>query len=986
MARLFALAICPGVLVAQETETKKSDGPVADYSQAFAKLRALGLPDVSDTEYISSGRSGELFGYQLQIAGGYWVANKESADGSRAAFMPLRRPSSIITREVYSANLAQLKDEFGEDSPAYVEFNARQYGEFAVVEEVVPADLDADIKLVQDHLAKGEESGVDYLAANFLAFAAFVDSAGKQTEANQIAATVLSSVRDPEQALKQLTVKIGTLEMEAITERFHESMDYLKLSEEMTACAAKYEGAWIHSVGMLQAAEKINAYAASYPPIVPENLESLPEEGKAFIAMLPEFGKDEFNSVRGNSGEFWLLSNTGAGESESKGSLAGLLSLGPKAIPVLTSILNSESPLPIIDAEAGYGRSDPFSYRDEDLDPEDLDDELLQALASRYLPMTVSALARTILRPILPKDGDSFDEYGEEEEVDLDQLKQRATKLYESIKDLSGVPLAVYFLESDASTKSQSNAALQFLLEHGGENEIALIEKKLLDFDALSETAQQVGTYVRKREGAAKEFLEKYIIKAKEVFEQESKLDGGGSASAGQLESFFNQLRELVLARGVPEILEQLVSGEKQYQDVQAALSLGLAKLADAEARTLLLDAAVKVESPDTALRLVSIIGQLDQLRMRLASEPGAQVPVPDNEETPRTIQAHRNQWGAILDRDEPINVQLGDPFALRLNEVVGFQVEQLFGGGRGLTPDVYRNFRSYQGLFLQRAKERLDGKSEDELTPIPEVAGLTEEEGRKVIASLTSASTDPEAFGAVVTALTRDQMAYLSAQEVTEQGLIDALKNLAHRVVKDRVPDTVKVRIKPLGELVSRKDFSASMADDALVDRMVDVLIQDFEQTKQPLAIQIFRQPDFAGIGIGSAFPDEDAIGTLRQQLAWQLDLRGDAAAKDHVVVMVSGDSNRVNAAWPLTSDPPVEGAPEEIVEETEDDDRLEKELNYSFGGGRDHVVLQMQLKEGLRQAFTEGNQLGSQLTITFVTLPGIVPKSKQKEDSTAE
>ena len=980
----------------KEAEAQAEEPEPPDYGSAFAKLRALGLPDVSNAEYVSTG-NGPSLNPQLGLAGGGWLEKEEAPNGSRLLWVPLSGSFPVMLSEAFTERLNRLKEEFGEESQAVRDFAEDGYSSIRMVESIEPADLSADLQRILDKLADPDDYSASYLAPNLLAFAALADSAGKKTEANKIAAKILTRsespdailiTRPPEAVLKSLMASLGGNEMAQIIESFHESEDYEKLGKEMEACAAKFDGAWIDTVGIKQAVEKIKAYASGKPPIEPENPDSLSAEGKAFLEKLPDFGVKEARSLSEHSSSFWILEDFG--DEDETSPVSSLLKLGPEAIPVLASIMNSEAPLPLIESHNLYGGRDFYGFDSESPDAEDLNDEQIQELADRYLPATVGSLSRKLLHAILPSGSDTglLGLGVPAEQEGAPELKEQSEQLYKKIANLSRVPLAVYFLEND-SGGTQRSSALQFLLANGGEDEFTLIENELLEFEQIYETVEQAALYVQKRQGAAQGFLDRYIAKAKEVQK------ASGEEDSGELDLYFNQLRELVLARGAPELLEEITSGKKTYQDVQGALSLALAKMKKRDAETLLLETASKSTSADAASLFVALFAQLDRIRLQVqANLPDA--PTQEEPEQEPNLESHSDQWTALLERTEQVDTALGDPFAYQLNEIVAYHIELTFGEPGGLPQEVQRNFPAYRHVVLQRARERLAGTDKDKLSAIETPEPLTEEAGQSLLDALTAIASDSAKFAGAYADLTPEQRVYLSDRSRADleasgtEGfpaeLRKALVGQAHRLAKDAVPDVIKERIPPLKALVASENLGVALAEPSLLDTFVEALKKHFEETKEPVAIQISRQANYAGIGIGAAIPSDAAIQNLRQQLSWQAGLEGDIDDRSYVAVMLYGVQNAV-AVWPIgeaanAGDVEDDGSAAKAEtekeqeaaddDEGEEDDMLEEE-ETSFGSGLDDMAhYHTALKEAIKDVFVEGKGSGLRLTFNFTVIPG--------------
>ena len=576
--------IVPFLLCSAIIGRAQQPSAIADFSDGFKQLAALGMPPLDAKAQWSVVAEASNINYQLRelaksVKGNAWLL-PAAEDKPRAIAL-----GGIEVIELKTAKKRPTEPDLTKD-----------------VEAIVAA-----LKKLAAKMAAEDRDPFRYSSggSNFgtcLLFAAQLHQTGHPALANQLALAVFAVFPSREAAVDAAVDLIADHSYQEVSRAFFTSCDWTAYHTALAALWKRFPRGWSShdAVGIFLPQLEKQAAGAKAP--VPA-LADIPIDPRALaiIAELTERppvdpkhpGTKEKNSrglsaamrYRMQMGEgydgdpsgpasLWLISEPPAGaDPEAKASpLARLAALKMAAIPALAALAADPflTRLPNSKYSDG-GYSGYFSSS------ESSDDVSLRLYASLNRPATRGEIATQLLAATLPE---AEDDRGQA--ADPEAIRDAALAFWKEHKTATREELAAVFLRD--GSKRQSSQAATILASSKDPKAHQAFEAHVLAADPAIATFQDVQTYLRARKATARPFLDAY---AKLVRSQGGASDNDNSnefawavKQAGGAEKILKQLEALVGGQSPRALAVQIAKGKPA--DAQAAIKSLSSMLEDA--------------------------------------------------------------------------------------------------------------------------------------------------------------------------------------------------------------------------------------------------------------------------------------------------------------------------------------------------------------------------------------------------------------------
>lgn len=810
LATAIAVAQIPARGNAQETNTPART-PVKDFSKGFAAFSKLGVPDASKAEYVNlnaynrdpySMMDSTL--YELRLAGNAWMLEETPKVKGRFIMAGL----SII--EVYD-NEALMKEQRKKWEDAQKtntsaralnilnEQDDRLSGQWKKV------DLKKDVEKTVTFLSKEDKSGNRHDRLSYgdgygtLFLNAFhYHSRGFTNEANLIVSKLFERAGDPKKVIGQAMEKIAGNRYNEILKAFKADGNWASFGTSLDAVTAQFAANWKQAPAVRKLSELVKQRVTQQqaPPLAGEGLT---DQDKALAAELATAAPVKRSRYYGYDGGLWILpapprpgmpARTGE-----KDIIAGIKQKGMQAVPMLIALLKDEY-LTRLDLTDISNTHTSYSF-----DSREAGEEMIEKMfKAMKRPARRCDIASELLKQLLLKKDDSR---GNSSDAEGDDLIEEIKAWYAACKNKTPVELACTYLEG--GDNNQQRVAIQYLMKAGKDADMDKIEKHFLSGKGSRTDTYIVREYVQERGEKARAFLEKYeaFIKNRQSAPDDNEMFKNDAARK-QMEAELTALKELVTVGSLKVILEQVVTGVKTMQEVEASLYRKLASEKPADAVTVLLDSALKVKDADVSAGLLSMapyaqrtaggrffcaeIGDTDEI------EPDEQHAGPAKKDKPAklVITQHAAQWKQLLADKRKIDdffpgqeLTVADAAATTINSMYGAPEGPRNPYERSVTPSLGRRSLA---IALAKAEGLLAGKPESELPKAPVLADLTPEKRRLVVAKIMQAAD--ASIAQTVAGLSNEEHLALLLEARKDQKLNAKLASFAN-TVRDIEADT---------------------------------------------------------------------------------------------------------------------------------------------------------------------------------------------------
>jgi hypothetical protein len=745
--------------------------------------------------------------------------------------------------------------------------------------------------------ARDEDSANSWIAydmrsgGELLLMAAQLYRAGMKDEANRIADRMFALHKNPRQLLQGAVGVIATEQYNQSYREFRKSQDWAKWHGSLTNLSARFTGSWtaLPGVNHLSGLVKARAGQAVPPPLSGEGLGAADQELARRLAVEPPVTVG--NSFYGH--ECWIFPQAHhrqmARLAATNDAMFAVVDRGLAAVPMLVAILK-DSTLTLRDRQQGGVYVDPFMSMGSG--EEQSADALFNALQR---PMTRGEIARSMLQPLLIVDER---QRGELQRMTADDFALECEAWFKEHKGKTVDQLARLYMEK--GDQSQRQYAMNYMMRgKNAEANRAEVEKMLLALvKDSSETPYIVQEYVRQRRDKASNFVEQVaaIMSVTNAPAQPQAGKGGRHlrrpSRDGERETFVKQLRDLVSARSVRDLLNDYVSGAKPSTMVRMKLGEQLGLEPADESLAALLDAAGKTDDPAKTAVLLSMLHVLKYAR------PGGMPGNDDDSGEPEAAPVankfdparHAERWNKLLADKR------GSGRTVR--EAAAWAIETLYSNEQGaMMPGVPMGDVSVlavlgdrgRDMLVERARARLAGK------PLPELpsADKVDDARRKGLSASLIESAD---VSAALARLTADEELALREVGRTNKALNAKLRPLADAIVDVQAPADMKAA----SGLAAK--FKGRRLDKETLRAMLDSCLQMTREGCSFNAV-VSRRPGASGTTVAFSepvAPDQDSEAAAYYAITGMAVAHTNRHVVAGVKVFVFGGRRSASAWWP--------------------------------------------------------------------------------------
>ncbi|MFW6151344.1 MAG: hypothetical protein ACOC6C_00035, partial [Verrucomicrobiota bacterium] len=707
--QLFSVSVLVLLSVAAFSHAQK------DYSRGFKKFYQLGLPDVSGAEYVNLSAYGAGFQssgtmrHRFKTGGNAWLLEEDKTNGWAKAVVNQVRAAKVYDRQKL---MEMRKKEAGESGSDIIRggwdpFDHRIGGNWK------KADLKKDIEAILKGLEKESEKSSsrswiqhsDVSGEIFLSAAHF-HSKGYTNEANQIVGGLFSISEDPHSVIMKGLNKLADGKYEEVYGDFRRERDWKQYHKDMKALLARFKSGWRKAPAVKRLIEEVNARIEK-EGIPPLDDEALSEDDRKLAQELVTAEKGIPGTRR--RGALWILADPAeTGDEEEDNPLQRIVGRGIKSIPLLLAMLKDDYLTQLDLSSLGLRHS----YHSYSSDAGQLTEEqILNMYNNMNRPAARSDIAFLLLKPLRI----GAEQYSSGN-MTKNELHSDMEAWYEENKDKSRIELARLYLKD--GNRQQKQLAIGFVLAKGKEEDMAGVEKYLLDVERPMMNTHMVRQYVMVRGKKAAAFVDKYEAALKKsMASDENNQMYKSDDTKKQVEQTIEQLRKLVSAKPADELLASLLSGDSTMSDVSVQLRQKLGQKEGDEALGLTLDAALKAGDGELKSELLSLASQVPHLKM---SSGGLGMYGPRPKKTEMEIEKHSEQWKKLLNDQSKVpgsgwqvSRTVAESAAQAVEGLYGENYQRRYSVMHALGEEVY-------AILVARGKARLEGKSGDELPQFP--------------------------------------------------------------------------------------------------------------------------------------------------------------------------------------------------------------------------------------------------------------------------
>jgi hypothetical protein len=843
----------------------QSNAPVRDFGGGFTKFYQLGMPDVTGATYgkvefthygyagdfgLSSGRNID----QLGLSGNGWKL-KSLGEGSNRYVLGAVQLLDAMDMKAFEAWQKKQRDAMAKAGAASPQAMPAWDQPAMPAVKWKPGDVAKDVVKVLKALesARDEDSSVAWIAydiksgGELLLMAAQLYRAGMKDEANRIADRLFALNKNPRQLLESAVGIIATDQYNQSYGEFRRTRDWAKWYGSLTNLSARFAGSWtmLPGVNQLSGMVKARAGQAAPPPLSGEGLAAEDQELARRLAV--EAPVTVGNSFYGH--ECWIFPQPHhrqmARLAATNDAIFAVVNRGLTAVPMLVAMLK-DGTLTLRDRQQGGVYVDPFMSMG--MGGEQSGDAMFNSLQR---PMTRGEIARSMLQPILLMDER---QRGGLQRMAADDFAVECEAWLKEHKGKTVEQLAKVYVEK--GDHNQRQYAMNCLMRgKNAEANRAEVEKMLLALVKDStDTPYIVQEYVRQRKDKASNFVEQ-VAAIMSVTNAPAQPPAGMAGRhvrrpprGAERDVFVKQLRDLVSARSVRDLLNDYVSGSQSSATVRMKLAEQLGREPADESLAALLDAAGKVGDPAKACMLLSMVhalkysqpGGVDETDDE-SMEPGAVAPVANKFDPAK----HAEPWNKLLSDKRGTNRTVGEAAAWAIETLYSddqrAMVPGAFPGGGDVAVLAMLGDRG-RGLLAERARARLAGKPVPEL---PSADKVDDAQRKRITAGLLDAA-DPSA---ALAKLTADED--LAVREIgrTNKALSAKLRPLADKIVDVQVPPDMQAASGLAAKIKGR------LFDKETVRTVVDSCLQMAKEGNS-FNVVVSRRPGACGTSVAFSKP----------------------------------------------------------------------------------------------------------------------------------
>jgi hypothetical protein len=842
--------------------------PVPDYSRGFESFYALGLPDVKEAVYVrldkQTARHGDVFrryGNEGPDIGGTWLLKPLGEDSGEMLVGGINRLTVISKRQWKEEQEARMKAARAAQAEsgaavARIDHDEAQ-GNRRLPGSWGPADIKEDAQRLVTFLEAAETDGrrrsdsLQRHGGTLFLLAIHLHRSGATAEANRIAHLLFQKAGGQQAVISAALSELADAQYAGLYRDFIANRDWKVLHSGIDALAKRFARGWQRRDAVLQAAAMVGArLTAPPPPLQAEGLSETDQALAAELATVDTMPPHAANSLQRYSHALWILPNTTPRHGVPPGSTAEtnildrIKARGMESIPLLIALLDDTYPTALDNPNGNvhsfmqntyyYSSSSSSSPQAQARMEAQRTKQFYESLPR---PMTRGEIAVALLQQVVPVSRDSLvRRMSMQDDGDnrTDALRTAVTEWYEANKEKRAIDLALAYLENESEDgQFLQNTVMMYIAREGGTNELAIVERKLLESEPMqgSSLAMQ---YAQMRGEAARPFIEKYIARLKapaadkpedaNIPSEAALFVSRGSGMGGNKEwtkRMIKQFETLLENASLADLLERLVSGEKKVNEAAQFLHRAASSEDPAKAVELLLDAAIRATDVTTSMTLIGMVQAIPysrQSRMAFGGMPAAK---PEKVVMPSPAE-HRELWKKLLAdnrtaSEEEAAMWGADRGHYTIAAISAYAIEALSAADPDGRQMHHRGgMESYAllgarliPLLIERATQLIEGKDAASLPPLPDAANVSKE-ARAALAAKLIAIESPVALREALDALGMDDYLAFMEDVADNAKLRDHLAPLANTIttVKIEIDDeAVKARFEALnGAPFSRK------------------------------------------------------------------------------------------------------------------------------------------------------------------------------------
>lgn len=892
LAALFAF---PAVR-ADEAATNAAAPAANDYSQGFAKYYAMGLPNVRDAKYVkldvySHGLMLSLMRlHELPLEGNAWLL-EEAEDSGRFVVNPCR---VCEVHDFQKTSRRQAKDDGGRSDPrSLLMGEGNQF-----MGQWTKADLEKDVaktvQFLEEKIENRQQHDWTFRQngyGTFLLIAIHYHARGYAREANRIADLLFEHSGDYRKVLVEALSVLASAQYDEACDRFAASGDWAAYQKDVNDLLARFPAGWDYGRAVKRVGEAVQK-RLEQPTPPPLAGEGLTDEDRKLADELAEAGPFvDLDATSSGYRDFFVFPLPGSDRADHP--LARLRARGVAAVPLLLAMLKDDYLLRIDTRRLNPGS---MHYSIDSRSSAGLsDEEVARQYATMRRPAARSDLAARWLQP-LPITG-ARRRHGADE-LDKEELYEEVRAWYAAHKDKSPAELARLYLAEGGD--DQKSAAMQYLVEQGTESDFQAVEKHLLelaDAENVMMGMSLVSQYAGKRGAAAKPFVEQYEARVRARGKEEGGMVILDERADEQMDRFLKNLRQMVSAEPLDEILEKVAGGDTNAPET-SLLWHRLAQEKPADALGALLRAAPKAKDGEIAAELLGMTMMMSRpaffRQMSGRSEDA-------DEEVRFKVADHADLWRAVLADARPAEEGVGGAGGT-VGDTAAYAIEILYGEGMPEGGSARELGPRAGEIMRKRAEARLEGKSE--LPGLPSADHVSAERKNELGAIFSMGA--PGDVPRKLKGLTLNELLALADLAEEDDALNDRLRP-ASLLVRD-------VRATGLDEEAAKawkasigKPFGIELARRALEETRASV------EAGVPQSVQFVQEPLLGGVVIVIRRGEPDR---MRRMIP--------GGSESSVAALFQLSREYGHAAWPAKS---TEESPDgESEDEEYDEDRMAK------------------------------------------------------------
>ena len=829
----------PVKLLKKTAKAPEKPEKIPDFGRGFAMFHKLGVPDVSKATYIKID-DGNYYDSR-NMTGNAWLI-KDKGDKGIIVFkdnVKVEFSNPVTIRKQRAEELKELKKKFKGKKKKLAEAQKALDIKYGKIRSVTykKADLKKDVAAFNKLLNKvASQNETDMFSMNtasegigqLFIFAINLYDKGYKREANKAASILFKKFGRKKIIVSAVNQLADNLYIQ-IYKDFSKSKDWKRYSSSLDVLIKKMPAAWTKKPALKILALRIKErIAGKIPDINPKGLSPKDlETAKKLVNAKGFFGTN-----------LWLLPPP-----KVKGMFMDIapkeekvfdeiFAKGVKSIPLLAALAKDNY---LTNITMQYSR---YNHRysrpgDDIVDPE----KAYKRLQAR--PLSRGDIARALLSSILLEQERSF---GEDDE---DDTASCALELYKKLKDKTTEEIAEYYLKH-GTPYGQKGAAVNYLVETKNPKYIAVVEKYYID-NASINLRYEVTQYLETRGPEAREFVKKYLKALKESLKGRLKEEGRYSENEKELleakkridkqyEEIAKTFKKYLSSETAEQLLTKIAAKKKLERSDYDALHFKCKNIAFNKLVPMFLKAAISAESTEVKSSLLRLIRRY-QRPYHMAKDGKVFTDFKGtkalwlkliNDKTPLMNTSDYTVREYVLSVMESISKKEID--YKQENELMLLPAER------------------YSALLKKRALDRLAGKSEDELEPLPDASKVSKAEYKKVVAELEK--TPAKQLAGKVKKISNNMFLKLAADLYKNQALNKKLLVIANKITK--VDNKIKDK-----EIVKKLAQIKGSLNEKLIKQMVGIL-KTINLKKQYVYCQLVANNGLNGVTIAFSLKDK--------------------------------------------------------------------------------------------------------------------------------